>query len=353
MNPVRVGKIARLPEPVREELNERLHRGELGRECVEWLNFLPEVQAVLARDFGGRPILAQNLSEWRHGGYRDWLAGREARRVAVELGQTALAGNSVREACPDLTDTLAFWVAARYSVDLHRVDSTEDPQARWKLLRQMTRDIVDLRRGDHRAKAMNLRSPRACRASRISSSISTRTPPQSQDQAQSLFKPNQTESNQIKPGFVAGHVAPGQFACATPGKASVPGSPEVTAAVFHGPPPPRSPEVSTAVFLPLTRQSRNHPKICSGGILTVGSFPGNSRFDTFKAPSEPRDDRRSESTEEAEGKSGRRWTGEPEEAEGTSGSPWMGEPAPLGNTPPPILPSKPGSPFARELLTFT
>src|ERR1035441_634149 len=70
----RIGKIARLPRELREQLNCRLHDGEPGTQLVVWLNSLPEAQAVLAREFGGRAVSEQNLSEWKQGGYRDWLA---------------------------------------------------------------------------------------------------------------------------------------------------------------------------------------------------------------------------------------------------------------------------------------
>ena len=63
----RNGKIARLPQPLREELNRRLDQGVPGRPLLQWLNSLPEVQAVLAADFGDRPINKQSLSQWRHG----------------------------------------------------------------------------------------------------------------------------------------------------------------------------------------------------------------------------------------------------------------------------------------------
>src|SRR4051812_39971876 len=52
----RNGKIARLPEDLRQELNERLCDGEAGTSLVAWLNGLPEVQAVMAAEFGGVPI---------------------------------------------------------------------------------------------------------------------------------------------------------------------------------------------------------------------------------------------------------------------------------------------------------
>ena len=74
MTVTRNGKIARLPRAMREELNRRLRDGEQGNKLVAWLNGLPEVKAVVALEFGGKPIREQNLSEWRKGGYRDWLA---------------------------------------------------------------------------------------------------------------------------------------------------------------------------------------------------------------------------------------------------------------------------------------
>jgi hypothetical protein len=48
--------------------------GEQGKRLVAWLNALPEVRAIIATEFGGKPIREQSLSEWRKGGYRDWLA---------------------------------------------------------------------------------------------------------------------------------------------------------------------------------------------------------------------------------------------------------------------------------------
>src|ERR1700735_2174125 len=70
----RTGKIARLPREIRDQLNQRLNDGQSGRRLVTWLNSLPEVQQVLAANFDGRPLTEQNLSEWKAGGYLDWLA---------------------------------------------------------------------------------------------------------------------------------------------------------------------------------------------------------------------------------------------------------------------------------------
>ena len=45
------GKIGRLPEKNRNELNQRLADGESAAPIFQWLNALPEVQAVLAGQF--------------------------------------------------------------------------------------------------------------------------------------------------------------------------------------------------------------------------------------------------------------------------------------------------------------
>src|ERR1035441_7493325 len=92
----RTGKIARLPRGIREQLTRRLEDGELGTQLVIWLNALPEAQAMLAGEFAGRAISEQNLSEWKRGGYRDWLARQEVLAQVHELAADAeeLAGGA-------------------------------------------------------------------------------------------------------------------------------------------------------------------------------------------------------------------------------------------------------------------
>jgi hypothetical protein len=81
----RIGKIARLPKAVRAQLNTRLQDGAEGKQIVHWLNSLPEVKDVLAEKFEGRPINEQNLTNWRQGGYEDWLAHQEILALAAKL----------------------------------------------------------------------------------------------------------------------------------------------------------------------------------------------------------------------------------------------------------------------------
>lgn len=73
----RTGKIARLPITIRTEINVRLRNGQTGGQILPWLNGLPDVQAVLGALFDGDPINAENLSQWRRGGYADWLSDRD------------------------------------------------------------------------------------------------------------------------------------------------------------------------------------------------------------------------------------------------------------------------------------
>jgi len=157
MNLTRNGKIARLPLAVRQELNRRLDEGEQGKKLVAWLNGLPEVQAIVAAEFGGKAIREQNLSEWKQRGYRDWLAKQEALEIAERLREDATEWNA--EGHASLTDTLALWLAARYAVATRRVAETGEREG-WRLLREMCGDIVELRKGDHTAERLQIERER-------------------------------------------------------------------------------------------------------------------------------------------------------------------------------------------------
>lgn len=62
MNHRRIGKIARLPAEVREQVNLYIHQGWEYPRIIDWL------------DQSGHPgINSVNLTKWRQGGYEDWL----------------------------------------------------------------------------------------------------------------------------------------------------------------------------------------------------------------------------------------------------------------------------------------
>ncbi|MDR3406171.1 MAG: hypothetical protein P4L99_27035 [Chthoniobacter sp.] len=152
MSTSRKSKIARLPLEIREDLNRRLQNSESGVTLLDWLHALPAVQAVLAADFDGRAINLQNLSEWRRGGYQDWLAEQKAEALARQLGLDLRAEQPAEH--HGLTETLALWLAGRYAVAAGRVRKARSAEEHWRLLHEMCVDVARLRQGDHRARRL-------------------------------------------------------------------------------------------------------------------------------------------------------------------------------------------------------
>jgi hypothetical protein len=156
----RNGKIARLPRDIREELNRRLQDAEPGGTLLPWLNALPAVQAVLAREFGGVPVSKQNLSEWRTAGFVEWQARQEtlaqARELAADATELAAATDG------RLTDHLATVLAARYASALAgwNGEVTEGFGRKLRALRGLCQDIVELRRGDHSGARLRMEQER-------------------------------------------------------------------------------------------------------------------------------------------------------------------------------------------------
>jgi len=73
----RTGKIARLPHALREEVNRRLLDGQTSRVILGWLNKDAAAVAIWERDFEGVAASAQNLSEWKLGGWKEWRERKE------------------------------------------------------------------------------------------------------------------------------------------------------------------------------------------------------------------------------------------------------------------------------------
>jgi hypothetical protein len=124
---------------------------------------LPEVQHILAEAFAGRPLSQQNLSEWKAGGYRDWLARQETLAQARELAADAAELTAATDG--RLTDHLATVLAARYAATLAAWNGelTEDFRRKLRALHGLCQDIVELRRGDHSGARLNLEQERFAR----------------------------------------------------------------------------------------------------------------------------------------------------------------------------------------------
>lgn len=89
MPPTRRGKIARLPLVIRDELNRRLLENEPYKKLCAWLNALPEGLAV-CDEFGEQPIDERNVSDWKLGGFADWLRRRETLDQTKDLAKYSM-----------------------------------------------------------------------------------------------------------------------------------------------------------------------------------------------------------------------------------------------------------------------
>lgn len=141
---------------MREALNHRLEDGEPGPALLDWLNALPEAKAVLGREFSGRPVSAQNLSEWRQGGFVEWQRHQDARGWVRTL--TKQAGELAEEADGvPLADQLAGPVAVALGRRLGDLMAAETlgPEERRELL-ALARELAQLRRGDQAAARLQL-----------------------------------------------------------------------------------------------------------------------------------------------------------------------------------------------------
>jgi len=145
----RRGKIARLPQAVREELNRRLQDGEKGEALLAWLNGHPEVKPVLQEHFGGHLMTPNNLSEWRRGGFQDW---REEHNTVARTQELAADAKGFEEATKGrLMDSLTTVVATRYAMLLANWKNNEvTPEFRRKLraLGTLCHQVVRMRRGE-------------------------------------------------------------------------------------------------------------------------------------------------------------------------------------------------------------
>ena len=152
----RNGKIARLPQTIREQVNRRLDNGEQGKQIAEWLNTLPEVNQLMEAEFHSQPVNENNLSNWKLGGYVDWQAHQDALDAASQLAEDAAQLDDAGGR--QITEQLALCLAARLAVALRRLNTLgDDPEGQLKLLRDLCMRVAALRKGDHNAQLLELK----------------------------------------------------------------------------------------------------------------------------------------------------------------------------------------------------
>jgi hypothetical protein len=132
-------------------LNHRLDDGEQGKQLVEWLNSLPEAQAVVKGAFGGRPVSEQDLSEWKQGGYRDWQKQQERRELVRQWTEDAkdLEGVAGGVAFSSGLSMLLLVELAQAVRDV--LEQTTDAGTRLERLQEVARRFAQLRREESNA----------------------------------------------------------------------------------------------------------------------------------------------------------------------------------------------------------
>ncbi len=150
----RESKLTRLPRAIREQLNRRLDNGEPTAKTLEWLNSLPEVKALVAAEFAGKPISKSNLSKYKKTVLRKW----QIRQTAIEFALTETDTAPGQDPLPaSMTEKLAEFVAIRFAALAHTLAPADgDPQAELHILQELASAIVALRRGDLNAERVRL-----------------------------------------------------------------------------------------------------------------------------------------------------------------------------------------------------
>jgi hypothetical protein len=120
---------------------------------------MPEVKAVLAEHFEGRPISSQNIYEWKWGGYRDWLHHQQILDNKRELAADA---KDLANTAPEMADSLFGLLTIDYGHLMMNRDKEEPEQfeKKRKVLSTLAQDIVRLRRCHLNARSVQIQETR-------------------------------------------------------------------------------------------------------------------------------------------------------------------------------------------------
>ena len=156
------GKIARLPRALRDQLNERLDHGQSGPDLLAWLNDHPDAQPVIAES--GSPINAQNLTNWRQGGYQLWLRVQERLLLARDLMEQADDMEPHHSGPESLTNHLTVLLVSEFAAALVQLLPTlTDPAQRCDYIAKYLNILARLRQQDYQAGRLDIQRQRRFR----------------------------------------------------------------------------------------------------------------------------------------------------------------------------------------------
>lgn len=170
------GKIERLPWELREQVCRKLRDSVPAAKICVWLNSLPEVLAILDEYFGEQPINAQNVTNFRQGGYQRWLSRQGKLDRTRELA--AYAVNIATASGGTLADGASQIIAGNVLEVLEGLEEVKEagagpvgPEARQaqitaaaEAIDSLALAVSRLRKGDQNAEALRLARDRIAQA---------------------------------------------------------------------------------------------------------------------------------------------------------------------------------------------
>ena len=155
----RNGKIAHLPRDLRDRVCQCIYENASLTQLAKELNEIPQVQSMLAARFEAVPISQQNLSEWKAGGYRDWLLKRQ---LLDHQAETVADAQELAQTAEGLADHLFGMLTLDYAQIM--MNRQKDDEATFEKKRAalsiLSQDIVRLRRCSIQARRIDLQESR-------------------------------------------------------------------------------------------------------------------------------------------------------------------------------------------------
>jgi len=154
---MQISKIARFSPQIREEVNRRLDRSEQHNRILEWLNSLPEVQAVLKLEFAAEPVKRQNLQSWKKNGFRHW----QLRQSALAFTEDSLPDDLDQATIEKMSAKLIRCLQIRYAAVAGSMPGPSgDPEVELRRLGDLCNNLTALRRGDLSAERLAIEHER-------------------------------------------------------------------------------------------------------------------------------------------------------------------------------------------------
>lgn len=142
------GKVGSLPPDLRERICREIFEEVPYAKILAWVNVHPDALRVFDSDFHEEPLLVQNLSSWKKGGYRKWLREqdriKETRRAAEWAGEIAAAAGNGK-----LSEGMQAILAGRI---LEKLEHGTDPEE----LVDLAKAVATLRGKDIAAAQLDL-----------------------------------------------------------------------------------------------------------------------------------------------------------------------------------------------------